>query len=436
MPPSAHPLADYRAEVLWRTQMPELPSFRDRELPDETDVVVVGGGYTGLSAARALARGGARVSVLEANELGYGASTRNGGIVHPGFKWSHAELLHRYGAGLGGELYRESLDGYRYLVGLIREEGIDAELVERGHLELAYAPGHLGELEETQRSLAAAGIAASIVPRARLREEIGSDAYFGALAYEESGGLHPAKYFAGLANAAVRAGADLHEGVRARSVRREPGGRMVMVTDRGSIRARDVVVGTNGYTDGLVPALRRRLIPIGSYIIATEPLSEGLVHELSPKGRVFFDTKNFLYYWRLTADRRMVFGGRASFIPTSVDQTARILHRGLAEVHPQLRDARIEFAWGGRLGFTFDRMPHVGRTGGVTYAMGCCGTGVALMTHLGAKIAGWLGGGDPPVLARLRFPLVPAPYEGRAWFLPAVGEWYRLKDRLAARGRA
>ena len=254
MPPSAHSLADYRAEVLWRTQMPELPSFRDRELPDETDVVVVGGGYTGLSAARALARGGARVSVLEANELGYGASTRNGGIVHPGFKWSHAELLHRYGAGLGGELYRESLDGYRYLVGLIRDEGIDAELVERGHLELAYAPGHLGELEETQRSLAAAGIAASIVPRARLREEIGSDAYFGALAYEESGGLHPAKYFAGLANAAVRAGADLHEGVRARSVRREPGGRMVVATDRGSIRARDVVVGTNGYTDGLVPA--------------------------------------------------------------------------------------------------------------------------------------------------------------------------------------
>ena len=210
----------------------------------------------------------------------------------------------------------------------------------------------------------------------------------------------------------------------------------MVVTDRGSIRARDVVVGTNGYTDGLVPALRRRLIPIGSYIIATEPLSEGLVHELSPKGRVFFDTKNFLYYWRLTADRRMVFGGRASFIPTSVDRTARILHRGLAEVHPQLRDARIEFAWGGRLGFTFDRMPHVGRTGGVTYAMGCCGTGVAHMTHLGAKIVGWLGGGDPPVLARLRFPLVPAPYEGRAWFLPAVGEWYRLKDRLAARGRA
>src|SRR5207249_1869987 len=172
MPPSAHPLADYRAEVLWRTQMPELPSFRDRELPEETDVVVVGGGYTGLSAARALARRGARVSVLEVNELGYGASTRNGGIIHPGFKWSHAELLHRYGMDLGGELYRESVDGFRYLVNLVREEGIDAELVERGHLELAYAPGHLRELEETGRSLAAAGVDASIVPRERLREEL------------------------------------------------------------------------------------------------------------------------------------------------------------------------------------------------------------------------------------------------------------------------
>ncbi|HET9522318.1 MAG TPA: FAD-binding oxidoreductase, partial [Candidatus Limnocylindrales bacterium] len=193
--------------------------------------------------------------------------------------------------------------------------------------------------------------------------------------------------------------------------------------------------GTNGYTDGVVPALRRRVIPIGSYIIATEPLPEELARDLSPKGRAFFDTKNFLYYWHVSQDRRMIFGGRASFLPTSVDRTAAILHKGMLEVHPQLAGYRVEYAWGGNVGFTFDRMPHVGQRDGVTYAMGCCGTGVALMTSLGTWVGRWLGGGEPPALARLGFPLVPAPYEGRPWFLPFAGEWFRLQDRLAARSR-
>ncbi|HYC07683.1 MAG TPA: FAD-binding oxidoreductase, partial [Candidatus Binatia bacterium] len=318
---------------------------------------------------------------------------------------------------------------------LIARESIDAELVEHGHLELAWARSHLDDLRAAQRGLEAAGVPCSIVERDDLAAEIGSTAYFGALAVEGSGGIHPGRYFAGLVDAAARAGADLHEGVRARGVREQADGRIVIETDRGAIIARDVVVGTNGYTDGFVPALRRRIIPIGSYIIATEPLPEELAAELSPKGRVFFDTKNFLYYWRLTKDRRMVFGGRASFIPTSVDRTARILHRGLVEVHPQLASTRIDYAWGGNVGFTFDRMPHVGRLGGVTYAMGYCGTGVVMATYLGARVADWIGGGPPPALSRIGFPLVPAPYEGRPWFLPFAGEWFRLQDRLAARGR-
>jgi glycine/D-amino acid oxidase-like deaminating enzyme len=254
---------------------------------------------------------------------------------------------------------------------------------------------------------------------------------------EGSGLLHPGRYFAGLAAAADRAGADLHEGVRARAVRRQGDGRFVVETDRGAILARDVFIATNGYTDGAVPTLRRRVIPIGSYIIASEPLPEDLVRELSPKGRAFFDTKNFLYYWHISADRRMVFGGRASFLPTSIDRTAAILYKGLLEVHPQLAGYRIEYAWGGNVGFTFDRMPHAGRTkDGITYALGCCGTGVALMTHLGTQVGAWLAGEEAPALTRLRFPIVPAPYEGRPWFLPAVGEWYRLRDRMSKRSRS
>jgi glycine/D-amino acid oxidase-like deaminating enzyme len=212
-----------------------------------------------------------------------------------------------------------------------------------------------------------------------------------------------------------------------------PGGRWLVHTSRGTIAADEVAVATNGYTDGVVPALRRRIIPIGSYIIATEPLSEDLVAELSPHGRPFFDSWNFLHYWQLR-DRRMIFGGRASFRPTSFARAARILHRGLLEVHPQLAAYRIEYAWGGKVGFTWDRMPHVGRLpSGVAYAMGYSGTGVVMAPYLGHRLGHWLAGGSAPALSRLPFPLVPVPYEGRPWFLPFGGEWYRLKDRLAAR---
>jgi glycine/D-amino acid oxidase-like deaminating enzyme len=427
---------DYERRSLWEATMAPLPDRAGRPLPDRTDVVVVGGGYAGINAARELARRGVAVTVLEANTLGWGASTRNGGIVHAGYKWSAGQLIERYGDATGTALYRETLASYDLVKRLIADGSIECDFRERGHLELAYAPSHVPDLEHTRAGLASVGVTASIVPRDRIRDEIGTDAYFGALAVEGSGLLHPGRYFAGLAAAADGAGADLHEGIRASSIRRQADGRFVVETSRGAIGARDVFVATNGYTDGVVPSLRRRIIPIGSYIIATEPLPEELARELSPKGRSFFDTKNFLYYWHVSDDRRMVFGGRASFLPTSIDRSAGILHRGLLEVHPQLAGYRVEYAWGGNVGFTFDRMPHVGRTrDGVTYAMGCCGTGVALMTYLGTRVGEWLAGGEPPALARLPFPLVPAPYEGRPWFLPLAGEWFRLQDRLASRSR-
>ncbi len=427
---------DYERRSYWQASMPALPDRAARPLPDAADVVVVGGGYAGINAARELASRGVAVTLLEAHTLGWGASTRNGGIVHSGYKWSAPQLIKRYGRETGTALYAETLESYQLVKRLIADLQIDCDFREVGHLELAYAPSHVPELEHARDGLAAVGVASHIVPRERIREEIGTDAYYGALVVEGSGLLHPGRYFAGLAAAADDAGADLHEGVRATAIRKQRDGRFVVETTRGAIQARDVFVATNGYTDGVVPSLRRRIMGIGSFIIASEPLPEALARQLSPRGRSFFDTKNFLYYWHVSADDRMIFGGRASFRPTSIDKTARILWEGLLEVHPQLADYRIEYAWGGNVGFTFDRMPHVGRTkDGVTYALGCCGTGVALMTYLGTRVGEWLAGGEASALTRLRFPLVPAPFEGRPWFLPFVGEWYRLQDRLAARSR-
>jgi glycine/D-amino acid oxidase-like deaminating enzyme len=425
---------DYERRPYWHATVPDLPSRRDRQLPDHADVVVIGGGYTGINAARVLARAGAAVTLLEAEQLGFGGSTRNGGIVHPGYKWGPEELIARYGEETGRALFLETMEAYELVKRLIADEGINCEFRERGYLDVAWARSHAVDLRASVEILRRFGIEAEFVPKERLHEEIGTSFYHGGLVFPLSGLLHPGKYFAGLAAAADAAGADLHEGVRARRIHKQADGLLVVETDRGAILAKEVVVGTNGYTDGVVPSLRRRIIPIGSYIIATEPLPEELARNLSPKGRAFFDTKNFLYYWHVSEDRRMIFGGRASFLPTSVDRTAAILHKGMLEVHPQLAGYRVEYAWGGNVGFTFDRMPHVGRRDGITYAMGCCGTGVALMTALGSAVGEWLGGGPAPALAQLPFPLVPAPYEGRPWFLPFAGEWFRLQDKLARRG--
>ena len=426
---------DYARRPYWHATMPALPDRSGRDLPDSADVVVIGGGYTGVAAARRLAQQGASVVLLEAHHLGWGASTRNGGIIHPGYKWGPKALIRRYGEDQGRALFRETLDGYAYVRDTIASEGIDCEFREHGHLELAYGHAHVPELDEARDSFEFVGLPSSVVGGADLRAEIGSDAFPAALAVEGTGLLHPGKWFAALVGLADAAGAGLHERVRARRIRPQADGRAVVETERGGILAGNVLVATNGYTDGVAPSLRRRILPIGSYIIATVPLPADLAHELAPTDRAFFDTKNFLNYWHVSQDRRMIFGGRVSFLPTNVDHTAELLHRRLMVVHPQLAGTRIDYSWGGKVALTMDRMPHAGRKGPIAWAMGYCGTGVAMSTYLGTRMAEWLGGGEQPALARLGFPLVPAPYEGRPWFLPVVGEWYRLRDALVARSR-
>jgi glycine/D-amino acid oxidase-like deaminating enzyme len=431
--PSFPPLnRDYERRPYWHSTMPAIPERAGKPLPEVVDVVVVGGGYTGVAAARQLAIQGAKVALLEANHLGWGASTRNGGIAHPGFKWGPRSLTKKYGERLARDVYRESVEATDLVERLVRENEIDAELRWNGYLELAWAKSHADDFEAEATSLVDFGTPSHAVPKEQLRDEIGTDAYHGGMAVDGGGLLHPAKWLVGLLGLAEAAGADLHDHVRAASIRRQADGRFVVETDRGAILASNVFVATNGYTDGVAPSLRRRIIPIGSYIIATEPLPEDLARELAPTGRAFFDTKNFLSYWHVSADRRLLFGGRVSFFPTTVDRTAGLLYKRMLEIHPQVAGHRIEFSWGGKVGITMDRMPHIGQMGGITYAMGYSGTGVVLSTYLGTRAAQWLGGGEAPALSKIRFPLVPAPYEGRPWFLPVVGEFFRTMDRISA----
>jgi glycine/D-amino acid oxidase-like deaminating enzyme len=393
------------------------------------DVVIVGGGYTGMMAAARLAWRGRSVALLEKNELGWGASSRNGGMVHPGFKLDVATLLKRDHL-RGRQRYQATLDAFDLVEETIRVSQIDCDYVRTGHLELADKASHLQHLEDEAHVLTQQfGVAARVIPRAELASEVGTSLYHGALLYPVSGGLHPAKYFAGLTRIARDRGAYLYDHTPATAIESRQRGGYRVTTPRGGIQSRDVLVATNGYSDRLVPWLRRRVIPIGSYIIATAPLSADLAHHAIPNGRMLFDSKNFLHYWRLTPDNRMLFGGRASFAPTTIAKARDWLYAAMIEIHPQLAGVQVEHAWGGQVGFTIDRMPHIGRVDGITYALGYCGTGVAMSTYFGQLAADWIAGGELPSCWQHPFPSVPF-YREKPWFLPAVGLYYAALDRF------
>jgi len=429
--PNRTPLAEaYREEPYWWREAPTLTlPQRGRELAGDVDVVIVGGGYTGMVAAARLAWRGRSVALLEKNELGSGASSRNGGMVHSGFKADLATTLKR-DPEAGRKRYQATVDAFALVEETIRVNQIDCDYVRSGHLELADKASHFQHIEEEAHLLNQRfGVTARVIPRVELASEVGTSLYHGALLVEQSGGLHPAKYFAGLTRVAGDRGVHFFDHTPAAGIEVRRRGGFNVSTSRGVIQARDVLVATNGYSDRLVPWLRRRVIPIGSYIIATTPLPADLAHSVIPNRRMLFDSKNFLHYWRLSADNRMLFGGRASFAPTTIAKARDWLYSSMLHIHPQLAGVQIEHAWGGNVGFTVDRVPHIGRTKGITYAVGYSGIGVAMSTYFGQLAADWIAGGDLPACWQRPFPAVPF-YREKPWFLPAVGWYYSALDRV------
>jgi len=411
---------------LW-TEPSELPAAG---LPGTTDVAVVGGGYTGLSAARTLARHGIAATVLERHRVGWGASGRNGGFVLPGFKVEVDQLRRRYGLERAKALFAASLEALELVERIIAEEVIDCAYTRCGTVVLAGRPAHLRELERTQRLRASFGHETSLLSPTQLEGEIGSTGYHGGLLDPAAGGLHPGRYCAGLARAARRAGATIVEQVEVLDVVRM-GGRMMLMTSRGSLSAGQVLVATNGYTDAAFPGIRRRVVPVGSYVIATARLEPSVAREILPKSRVMSDSWNLLHYFRLSPDGRLVFGGRASFTPIGVERSARIMAAAMRRVFPQLAKVPVEYAWKGNICVSRDRMPHAGRLDGLHYALGYAGHGVAFATWLGARMGDALAGrGAVPSLTGDHPPAIPL-YGGKPWFLPMVGAYYRMRDWLS-----
>ena len=416
----------FAERVLWHEGV-EWPQSDPTPLPPAADVVVVGGGYAGLSAARTFAELGHETVLLEADPIGTGASTRNGGMVIPELKAGPEKLVKSYGD-LGRRLHLEVNEAFDHVEALIRDRGIDCDYSRTGQLFLAHSTRVVDTLRETAAEHRRSGEDVRFLGADDLSSEIGSRVFPAGILFERTGSLQPAKFHAALARMAIGAGASVHANTRATAIIDSAGG-SILDTSGGTIRARHVVIATNATADGLLPQLKRRVVPVGSFIIATEVLDPAMAASISPRGRMMVDSRNLLAYWRLTPDGRLAFGGRKSLGPTSVASAADFLYESMLRVHPQLTGTGIDFAWGGDVAMTVDRMPHVGRFGNAWYLTGCNGSGVALMPWLGSRLASAIHGDTAfPAFSELRHRPVPLDRFRSRW-LPLVGRWYAHVDR-------
>ncbi len=416
----------------WEAYRPAAGTLVD--VPKETRVAIVGGGYAGLAAALELSKQGIDAVIFERGALGAGASTRNGGSVSGGVNVGKSfsgratsvdpERAHR--------LLSDAADAFALIERLIAEEAIECAWQKRGRFVGAWTPAHFAAQEQRLARLNdAAQSGAYMVPRERQREEIASDYYYGGMVVERSASLHPSLYYKGLLDACRRRGIAICAEAAVEAITRN-GADWRLDTSRGTVIAGEVVVATNGYTGKLTPALRRRIVPIASHIIATEPLAPDLAGSLIPKRRSISDTKRVLCYYRMSPDgTRMVFGGRARFTPADALLCARVLYGYMTERFPQLRGARVTHSWTGNTAFTLDALPHMGEEGGLNYCLGCNGSGIAMMTYLGTQTARKIArvANAPCAFGEGEFPDHPL-YTGNPWFLPLVGGWYRMRDRL------
>ncbi|MBB3665467.1 glycine/D-amino acid oxidase-like deaminating enzyme [Prauserella sediminis] len=406
--------------------------YRRTEVPETVDVAIVGGGLTGLSAALELARHGATVAVLEAETMGWGASGRNGGMATTGLAIGIGTAIARYGRERAIEMHLEYERAINTVESLVDELGIECDFERFGKLALAVTRRDLEGLRSAQAEINSIPDLpdVTVLDRSELGTEIGSPYYVGGMVDPRGAGLHVGKFVHGLAGAAASWGAQLCEAAAVQSISRR-GTRHTLQTTRGTVDAGEVLIATSGYTGGTTPWLRRRVLPVGSFIVVTEPLSPELAASLLPNGRMASDSKMLTYYFRLTPDNRLLFGGRARFALSNPDsdlRSAKILKRAMSTVFPQLASARIDYTWGGLVDITVDQMVHTGVNDGMHYSLGYSGHGVQMAAHSGREVGRYLAGkSDAYPWSDLKFPAVPGHF-GPPWFLPFVGAGAHVID--------
>ncbi|MGO4641957.1 NAD(P)/FAD-dependent oxidoreductase [Mesorhizobium sp. 2RAF45] len=417
----------------WHDTAPVFSGRAQGPVEGHYDAAIIGGGFTGLAAARQLAKAGAKVAVLEAERVGWGASGRNGGHLNNGLAHSYLSAKAELGKERAIALYRALDSSVDTIEALVAEEGIDCNFRRAGKLKLASKPQHFEAIARNFEALhAEVDPDTALLSAADLKSEIGSP-FHGAMLSKKSAMMHMGRYVAGLATSATRHGAVIHENT-AVTDRKQAGSRHELTTSRGRISADNVLVATGAYTTPDFSYFRRRIISVGSFIIATRPLSDAEITATMPGNRTCVTSMNIGNYFRLSPDNRLIFGGRARFSATSDQRSdarsGQILRAGLAAIFPQLAKVEIDYCWGGLVDMTKDRFPRAGYHDGVWYAMGYSGHGAQLSTHLGMILAdAMLGREDRNPLKGLEWPSIPG-YSGKPWFLPMVGLYYKALDRV------
>lgn len=400
----------------------------------EFEVAVIGAGFTGLNAARVLAKSGVKVALLEAEHVGYGASGRNGGHLNSGHFASFGAIKSRFGDAQARRLWKAYDDSIDLIEAIIDEEKIDCDFRRGGKLKLASKPSHVKGLqamcEEIRREV---DPTVEWLSRDDLRQELGSDAFHGAVLSPKSAMMHMGRYVNGLAEAAHRHGATIWEHNAVTGRERLPNG-WRLTTPTGSLTARQVILATDAYTTDTFAYFRRRMMSVASFIIATRPLTPAEVAATLPGNRNYTNSLNIANYFRLTPDNRLLFGGRARFSAASNQKTdtgsGQLLRQQMLGMFPQLADVEIDYCWGGLVGCTQDRYPRAGIADGVIYGMGYSGHGAQVSTLIGQALADIaMGRNDTNPLDGLAWNAVPM-HTGKPWFLPIVGAYYRMKDML------
>lgn len=420
--------------VYWLQNVPAQPATANEPLT-QVDVAIVGSGYTGLNAALVTARAGRSTMVIDAADPGWGCSTRNGGQISTSIKPSVEKLTARYGAEKGRGIRQVGIDALGWLDSFIQSEQMACDFTRSGRYHAAHTPKHYEELvRAAEKENKTEFSEAFAVAKHEQRHELGSDAYFGGVVYPIHASLDPAKYHHALLNKALSAGVHVVGNCLVESAEKGSQG-FVLRTSKGIVRARDVLIATGGYSGPLSTWLQRRIIPIGSYIIATEALPAPLMDELFPTNRIASDTCKVVYYFRPSPDRtRVLFGGRVSATETDPSVSGPKLRAEMCRIFPQLEAYGISNSWTGTVGYTFDELPHTGVHNGLHYAAGYCGSGVSMASYLGMRTGQKILGLEEgkTALDDLRFPTRPL-YRGNPWFLPATVAWYRWYDRFQHR---
>ena len=421
---------DCKFEPYWweRSPRPELPS---EPLPKEVDVAVVGSGYTGLNAALITARAGRSTVVFDAGDAGFGCSSRNGGQIGTSVKPSFAELARKHGESKAFDVIKEGQNALEWIEQFVTAEGIDCDFMVPGRFHAAHSETQfrklVGQLSHQPKGLE---VPYQIVERSDQKQELGTDAYHGGVVFEKHASLDPGLYHKGLLDRVRGTGASTVPNCAVESIESESG-KFTVRTQRGLVRARNVIVATNGYTGKLTPWLRRRVIPIGSYMIATDVIAPDVMNRLMPTNRVVSDSRKVVYYYRPSPDRtRILFGGRVSTSETDTRLSGTRLRNDLIKLFPELADVKVSHSWMGTVAYTFDSLAHVGNQDGLYYALGYCGSGVSMASYLGMRVGQQVLGlpEGKTGFDGLKFETRPT-YTGYPWFLPASVAWYRWVDR-------